>query len=189
MDDVDSQIIEALQRSRGYAGFFDWPLDRDIAELGVVQSLIKSLEEKGVLFFRDIAIRGRGNDPPDLEAKNFQGQRLAIEVTELVEPLAICENKKNPGRVYAEWPCQAFLSRIAELLGGKNSRFLSLKGGPYPAGYIVVIHTDEPFLTNMTVSNYLAEASFAGMDYINKAYLLLSYSPGVGYPVFELKLI
>jgi hypothetical protein len=59
--------------------------DRDVEELGVVQTLFESLPHRGQSFFQDYGSRGKGNDPPDCEARSFTGGRIGIEVTELVD--------------------------------------------------------------------------------------------------------
>lgn len=188
MDEVDAEMLEGLRRSRGYAGFFDWPASRDLAEYGVVESLAGSLEGDAALFFSDLKIRGRGNDPPDLEAFDEAGQRMAIEVTELVDGESIHAHKKGSTRKISEWGRERFLNRIEQLLSAKDARFQHMKGAPYLGGYIVVIHTDEHFLTHLAVEEYLRDHAFSGLKNIGRAFLLLSYFPGVGYPYFELNI-
>lgn len=187
MDDADAEMFEGLLRSRQYAGFFDWP-DRDLAEYGVVESLAKALEKHGALFFSDLKIRGRGSDPPDLEAVDADGQRVAIEVTELVDGEAIHAHKIGRTSEIAEWGRQPFLDRVGQLLAKKEASSQRLMGGPYPGGYVVVLHTDETFLTHPAVDEYLKGQTFTGLPSINRAFLLLSYTPGKGYPYFELNI-
>jgi len=62
-----AQMQEACDRARGYADFFDYPPDRDIAEVGAVESFAESLASDSAEFFTDLQGRG-GNDPPDCEA-------------------------------------------------------------------------------------------------------------------------
>jgi hypothetical protein len=140
-----ARIKEAISRSRGYADYFSWPLDRDLEEYGIVQIFSDSLDAKGQLFFERESLRGRGrgNDPPDCEAEDLNGNRVGIEVTELVDPVAI-ENLKNTG-VYewAEWGRTKIVRAIDERLAAKDNP-ATIKGGPY-THYVVIIHTDVPF--------------------------------------------
>ncbi len=58
----------ARQRSRGYADFFGWKIDRDLEESGVLSSLAESMVVDGVDFYENVKSRRRPNDPPDCEA-------------------------------------------------------------------------------------------------------------------------
>ena len=185
-----AQIKEAIARSRGYADHFCWPLDRDLEEFGIAKIFSESLDDKGQLFFNRDSLRGRGrgNDPPDCEAEDPLGNHIGIEVTELVDPIAI-EKLKNSG-VYewAEWDRAKIIRAIDERLKAKD-RHTKIKGGPY-ANYIVIIHTDEPTLNVTYVNSLLKGVCFEKRKLVNRAFLLLSYDadPEVKtYPYIELK--
>src|SRR5690349_21800948 len=100
----------ARAKDRGYASFYGWSTDRDLEEWGVTNTLSESLRHAGGSFFDDLKLRGRGNDPPDCEAVDTEGNRIAIEVTELVCPVAIQAYKE--GRVYdwADWPSNRLIT-------------------------------------------------------------------------------
>ena len=184
---INDAIREAIRRARGYADFFGWTPNRDLEEQGVLTSLAESLEADASLFFSAISIRGRGNDPPDLEAFDSSGSRIAFEVTELVDGQAIQAFKNGRPYDFAEWDQQKFLSALGSLLNGKNDRFHKLKGSPYPGGYLVVVFTDEAALPSSVVESYLQGHTFAGLTNIDRAFLLLSYDPTVERcPYFEL---
>jgi hypothetical protein len=188
---INAAISESIRRRRGYADFFGWPPDRDLEEKGVAGLLAESLKAEGALFFSTIAIRGRGNDPPDLEALDKDGNRIAIEVTELVDGDAIRASKNGSRRGLAAWTRARFLSTLGDLLSAKNARFPDLKGAPYPGGYVVVVFTDETFLRRPTVEAYLRGHAFSGLADIDRAFLLLSYDPDPAFqrcPCFELQL-
>jgi len=68
----------------------------------------------------------------------------------------------------------------------KDERYLKLKGGPYPGGYIVVVHADEEFLSPEFIRIALEGYEFRVQD-ISRAFVLLSYRSGM-YPYFELSL-
>ncbi|QJD91669.1 hypothetical protein HH213_17200 [Duganella dendranthematis] len=185
------EIVQLMRKarleSRGYASFFGWSVDRDQEELGAAKALAESLELDGKLFFHELKLRGRGNDPPDLEALSLLGERLAFELTELVDGAAIQAYKA--GRVYdwALWDRTKFIDLVSSLLTKKAKRFSKLKGSPYPGGYVIVIFTDEPELTKQTVENYLKGHTFSKSPNVSGSYLVLSYDPTLGRcPYFDL---
>ena len=179
---------EARKKARGYADFFGWGIDRDIEEWGVVTSLAESLESEGQIIFSSLKRRGRPNDPPDCEALDHDGNRIAIEVTELVDEKAIQAYKSGEVYDWADWDKNKFTSSLESLLSRKDSRFPELKEPPYAGGYFIVIFTDEPMLDRATVESYLDGHKFKEPQYLTNAYLLMSYDPGIGRcPHYELQ--
>ncbi|MFL6643163.1 MAG: hypothetical protein ACJ8GM_02410 [Paraburkholderia fungorum] len=188
--EILSLMREARKKDRGYANFFSWSIDRDLEELGVVKSLHEVLARAGAAPFTDIASRGRGEDPPDCEARNASGQRVAIEVTELVNGKAIAAFKQGDRYAWASWTRDEFLTALAELIQNKDKRFPKLKGAPYPGGYVVVVHCDESELSAAEVAAFIEGAPRIACSYITQAYLLLSYDPALECcPHFLLRLI
>lgn len=178
---------EARLKSRGYASFFGWSIDREQEELGAAKALAESLELDGKLFFHDLKIRGSGNDPPDLEALSVSGERIAFELTELVDGAAIQAYKDGKVHDWATWDRKKFIDLVSSLLANKATRFSKLKGSPYPGGYVIVIFTDEPSLTTQAVENYLKGHIFCNAPDISGSYLVLSYDPALGRcPYFNL---
>ena len=185
--EIIAKIRAARAKARGYADFFGWATDRDLEEWGVVSSLGESLQADNALFFSNLKQRGRPNDPPDCEAQTDNGERIAIEVTELVDGQAIQAFKE--GRVYdwAEWTKEKFHSVLTERMSKKNECFPKLKEPPYVGGYIVVVHTDEPELSRTVVDAFLAKLRLGKPKHIDRAFLVLSYDPAIGRcPYFEL---
>ena len=90
---IAERMRAAREAARGYADFFGWPTNRDLEEQAIAGHLVASLKANGVPFFSEIKMRGRGNDPPDLEAIDAEGRRIAIEVTELVDGKAFSHTK------------------------------------------------------------------------------------------------
>jgi hypothetical protein len=189
-DDEKEIIVEiraARVKARGYADFFGWATDRELEEWGVVSSLSESLQTDNALFFSNLKRRGRSNDPPDCEAQTGNGERIAIEVTELVDGQAIQAFKE--GRVYdwEEWTKEKFHSVLTDRISKKDKCFPKLKESPYIGGYIVVVHTDEPELSRTVVEGFLAELMLEKPKHIDRAFLILSYDPAIGHcPYFEL---
>ena len=183
-----AQIKEAIARKRGYADFFCWPPNRDLEEFGIVSEFCESLEKNGQLFFNRDSVkgRGRGNDPPDFEAKDLLGNYIGIEVTELVDFAAI-ETLKNTG-VYewAEWDRAKIIRVIDERLSAKDKP-AQVKGGPY-VSYVIIIHTDEPSLNVSYITSLLKDVRFTKRKLIDRAFLFLSPDPEIKiYPYVELE--
>ncbi len=198
MNELLKILREARQKARGYAGFFQWP-DRAREELGVAQELAKTLERQQKNFMYSVKTRGRGYDPPDCEALDSHANKIALEISELVDENAIRAAVRNlrsePEErlaqevVWADWGLQKFSDAVTRLLVAKDRRFDSLKGGPFIGGYVVVLYSDEPALHRSVVEQYLEVTTFTPVIHISRAFLLLSYDPEFeGYPAFELKL-
>jgi hypothetical protein len=177
----------AREKARGYADFFGWGANRDLEELGALTSLFESMEKGSALPYSNLRLRGRGSDPPDCEAKDLSGQRVAIEVTELVDGKAIAAFKAGETHEVAEWDKEKFLKRLEELLVQKDGKFPNLKDPPYEGGYAVVVFTDEPLLSAINLEAYLDGHKFKGLKHITEALLLVSYDPSVNRcPYFRL---
>jgi|SRR5579859_436896 len=190
MDDFDSDVIRLIRAAtaqrRGYADFFGWPLDRDMEELGIAETLCEALAAAGQPLASCLTSRGRGNDPPDCEGAGPHGTRIGIEATELVDPNAIVAAKQGRTYDWAEWTPEKLCRTIQERLSSKDS--CTLRGGPYDA-YVVVIHTDEPELTVERIRELLGSARFEPTAQVDRAFLLLSYDPKAQtYPAVELPL-
>lgn len=183
-------IQEARNKARGYADFFGWASNRDIEEWGVVTSLAEVLEAENKEIFTSLKRRGRQNDPPDCEALDSDGNRIAIEVTELVDGKAIQAYKSGAIYEWADWNKNKFISSLELLLTRKDLRYKELKEPPYDGGYLVVIFTAEPMLDSLTVETYLQGYKFKKPKYITRAFLLMSYEPGVKRcPYYELQIM
>lgn len=192
MTPEDEREIAALMRaarekSRGYADFFGWAIDRDYEEWGATIALCESLERNGELFFSDLKLRGRGNDPPDCEAVDVNGKRVAIEATELVDGRAIQAYKRGDVYEWADWSKDGLISSLAERIAEKGKRYGKLKDGPYDGGYVILIYTDEPMLPIETVKKFLDGHTFPRPDGVTRAFLLVSYDPRTkSYPYVDL---
>jgi hypothetical protein len=140
----------------------------------------ESLQHRGETLFDRVSSRGRGNDPPDCEAVGADEAPVAIEVTELVDPDAIVAHKNKRPYEWKDWSREKLQDAVARLLIAKAARRKSLKGGPY-SEYIVLIYTDEPMLAYDTAVTLLDGTRFATSRHIDRAFLLISYDPKVGY--------
>jgi hypothetical protein len=169
----DQSFVQATHKKRGYSDFFAWPLDRQLEEWAIVDSLEESLEKANAGFFNALVARGRGNDPPDCEAMLLDGGKLGIEVTELVDPAAIMAYKSGDTDQKAEWSEAKLINSITKRLAVKDASN-NIKGGPYDL-YMLVIHTDESALNFDFTYPLLSKSVFQFYSLINRAFLLMSY--------------
>ena len=171
-DNWHAFVEEVVSKIRPHAGYFAWAPNRPVEERGAVDELMTSLEAEGQAFFH--SPQSRSPDPPDLEALLFNGERLGIEVTELVDGDAIVAAKTNrpyPQAPYTEAEISDLLSqRIAE----KDSP-ASIHGGPY-AHYMLLIYCDEPRVLDYGLLDSVRYMTFSTTRLINRAFLLLSYN-------------
>jgi hypothetical protein len=92
----------------------------------------------------DLKGRAQHDDPTDCEAVDKDGQRIAIEVTELVDETAIKRTQAQRRELkdqddrppiseqWVDWDLVKFQKVVQERLVAKNSHFPHLKGAPYP---------------------------------------------------------
>lgn len=160
---------------RPYAGYFAWRSDRAVEEIGVVQSFHESLEHCGEGFFHSFSARGPGNDPPDCEALSTAGDRIAIEVTELVDGESIAAAKINAPLNWTPFTKSALSRLLSERIAKKDNPS-DVKGGPYKQ-YLLVIYCDDPRVLDYELIEHVRGSRFSSTRLLNRAFLLFSYSP------------
>lgn len=186
-EEILAEMRAALVKARGYADHFGWATDRDLEEWSVARLLIEALDKDGLPSLTNLKRRGRPNDPPDCEALDFNGQRVAIEVTELVDADAIRKFKASRIHDPAEWTKDKFLHALTKLITSKEARFPNLKGQPYGGGYHVVIFTAESNISMTSVEEWLSGHCFHKNTPDMRVFIILSYKPEVKkYPYWEL---
>jgi len=177
-EDADNDWHQALLRlaegHRTHAGYWAQEAVPSIAELGVVQGLAEALEEFGQSFFSNVRHRDQGEDPPDCEAENRTGQRIAIEVTELVDGVSAAKARAGECYDWKDWGDE-LVPRLNSLIQRKDGA-TTIKGGPYTE-YVLVINTDEPGLEAAWARARLSNYVFPATSLITRAFLLLSYCP------------
>jgi len=181
------EFIETIRRNqRPYAGYFSWETNRETQELGVVQAFAESLEHQGQTFFTEHKARGVGKDPPDCEATGVDGQRIGIEVTELVDGESIAAARCDEPTEWKPWETNDLLEALQSRISEKD-RPSELKGGPYDE-YVLVIYCDEPRVLNFSLIEAIRAHTFEWTTLIDRAIFLMSYSPWDGCcPFIELK--
>ncbi len=159
---------------RPHAGHFSWETDRSVAEAGVLKEFQRALALDGEDFFSHARHRGSGNDPPDCEGVLHSGLRVGIEVSELVDPASAAKARAGAWFEPRDWSGD-LIPRIDQIIR-KKDKPTNLKTIPY-SEYVLLIHTDEPWLELRSIERTLAKYMFARTMLITRAYLLISYDP------------
>lgn len=177
---------ELMAFRRPHAGFFTNETDRAEAELYAVKVLQESLEADGAAFFHSPTSRG-DDDPPDCEARLFDGGRIGIEVTEIVEGLSIAAEKSGKPAEWRSYSPEEIERILADRIRAKDCP-TDLKGAPYDS-YVLVICTDENRVLNYELIQHIRSLKFEKCNLIDRCFLLMSYSPWEAKcPYVELKL-
>lgn len=188
-DDVDfAQHLDA--NLRPWNGYWAWK-DKPTGETGAAADILR-----GAGIHAEALVSRGDEDPPDCEAW-VEGHLTGIEVTELVhqktlerslKALKLRAQGKEPDKAeaYFVWDRDDLLGALQDRIDSKDQA--KLKGGPYER-YILVVCTDEMFLSAPQVELWLAGAKFRA-DRITDVLLGLSYDPAQQCcPVFKLCLV
>jgi hypothetical protein len=183
-EDDFRELIEANVRS--WNGFWYWR-DKPIGEHGAASEI---LQRAGVDVV-GLRSRPQNEDPPDCEG-TLDGRWSGVEVTELVHQKTLersikALNGREPeqSEAYFVWERDDLIAAVESLIDGKD--VAKLKGGPYQR-YVLVIHTDEFFLSQEAVRKYLEGATFR-CQLITDVIVGSSHEPGFGIPTFRLDLM
>ncbi len=154
-------------------------------QAGIMRDFLKAREAASLPSYA--SVEASVDDPPDFVAHGSRGERIAVELTELVSEEAIRRNlkAKHPHEhVYRDWLPQDVITAIEARLREKDGK--TYKGGPYDA-LVVVIHTDEPTVTAQPYVPTLTSRVFPMQVQLTEAYVLFSYDPTAGgYPLVKL---
>ena len=182
MTDIDS-IMEFIKVQRKYASFFEWyRREKSLKELGVVESLIDSLTNSGIVTYQNI--RPSKYDPPDVIADTQNGSLVGFEVRELVDREVVELNERGHS-VYRYWTDSEVIEELQKIIKEKDLK--KYIGGPYEK-LILVIPTDEPVLALRKLKPILDRHDFDQPKQLHEAYLIFSYDSGTqGYPHIRLR--
>lgn len=156
---------------RGHADYFSWETDRSAAEVGVLEVFERELRTYRQDFFTKARHRGLGNDPPDCEAISHTGEKIGIEITELVDPDSTAKARAGEWHQAKDWN-QDLIPGLERIIRTKDAKLMR---GPHKRN-ILLIHTDEA-LELAYVQYLLSEHLFPQTELIMRAYLLVSYDP------------
>jgi hypothetical protein len=171
---------------RGHAPYWYWR-DRTIEEVSVVHTLSESLQRTGEDFFHAAKSRGT-DDPPDCEALSYEGSRIGIEVTELVDGDSIRATNRNDPVPWEPFTPTELYKRVQDRIKRKGSSS-NIKGGPY-SRYILIIYSDEQRVLDHRLIEYLRTSEFESTDLLDRVFYLMSYCPWEhSCPYIELTLL
>ena len=172
-----AEIQSAIENSRGYAGYWEWAVDRKLAEMAVGEALARHLSLAEGLEIE--LARSLDDDPPDVEIVTANGHCLGIEVTELVDQKAAQRGRyiKQTGgesTSSAYWDAVRLASEV-ELRVRQKDKKLSKCRSRFDE-MTLAIATDEPMITLELVNSALA-AAIQRPQNIDRVFLLLGYHP------------
>ncbi len=205
------ELVEALKRveerdrRRGHATYFHADNEsQGLMEVGAVRDWAEEMNRRGCHV--DIDTIRKNDDPyPDCLAE-MDGEKIGVEVVELVDENAIKEHpelppyeepeqfmresSKLPIPMSPEWPPDKFQRRLDRIVRKKDKR---VKDGSLSKQFLLIV-TDEPRLDETTLSKYLKTTKLQQPQHFDGVYLGMSYMPdsaGKGrgsHPVFEVSL-
>jgi len=201
------ELIVALEqavdrdRKRGHATY--WNADnatQDCMEFDSVSKWATEMNRRGW----DIEIPSIRKNPevyPDCLA-TVSGETIGVEVTELVDSETIRANAKScrsttlilnglefPNLLVPIWHVCDFREKLEEIIQRKDARVRDSS----LAKQLLLIVTDEPWLDEATVAEYLDALTLKRPRHFDEVYIMLSYVPdstGNGHhPVFRIPLL
>jgi len=175
-DAVAAEMKKSREIPRKYASFFQWH-NRDIMELGVCKHLGDYLSAEGR---GDVSSYKLGEDPPDCIIA-LNGQDVAVEITELVDPAAIKEQVKHnvayPDGI--EWNVDVLAEKLNTILIKKDNPKDKADLREKSSQYWLVIHTDEPELMYPEFERLFDASMLVDTSLIDEVYVVFGYDPRV----------
>lgn len=164
-------LAQAQARSRHYADYWEWAVDRKRAERGVAEALIEQLGVEGRF---DTATR----ETPDLALLTNDGRKIGIEVAEIVDERAAAINrhaeKKRQPRVWALWSDVALAKTLNHWVRVKDNKI-----GPNADHFDevwLVLATDEPTI-DMAMAERACATCEASAKHVQRAFVILGHHP------------
>ena len=173
-DDVPDFFAESCKKTRNHAPYFALSADKQENEVDVACLLREEMLRRGEESYHSIQSRGPGKDPPDCEAIGNSGERVGIEVTELVEKSAIEGAIRGTDTLHEPIAPLAAVKRISDIVQKKDRA--DVRGEQYDL-YILVIYCDDPCFLTHDVLVSIREARFERTCLIGRVYFLESYNP------------
>lgn len=177
-DEVVAIMHEARAKSRSYATYWEWAPERSQAEVGVAQALADFLMHSDGRSWA--SVQPIADDPPDVLLLCTSGNRVGVEVTELVDEATVERHRYHkkvdtyPPHEWADWTVDSLASSIVQAIERKD-RKLAARAGQYDE-LIVAVATDEPMISLALAEQALRMCS-ARVHNLQRAFLLLSYQP------------
>ncbi len=182
--DVLGEMRRFINLPRQHASYFNWH-DRQQKEKDIVQYFLEHQGEAH--FFTEFEMTPEGEDPPDAWVCASEGERTALEITELVNQSAIhaqvrCSTTYSKER--EKWSnSQYFQDKVNRCVTEKDEKCKKL----FADGHTVhlLLHSDEMYV-DAFYSQHLASGFKLIGTRFQSVWLLLSYTPGKGKPLVRL---
>lgn len=177
--EVTGPMREASLKSRGYADYWEWKIDKPRAERRVAEVLRNFLVAAGEELSGDLA--SITPDPPDVLLRTVDNQRIGIEVTELVDEGAARRNHKRKMGTdptvdeWVLWDASGVAAALNDRVLKKDQKMSMVEIGAYDE-LILAICTDEPLIDEALAKAAVVLAETKTKS-INRAYFILSYQP------------
>ena len=177
-DQVVAIMREAEAKSRGYATYWEWAPDRSQAEVGVAQALADFLMHSDGRSWA--SVQPIADDPPDVLLLCTSGNRVGVEVTELVDEATVERHRYHkkvgtyPRHEWPDWTVNSLASSIVQAVERKD-RKLTARTGQYDE-LMVAVATDEPMIS-LALAEQALQMCSARVHNLQRAFLLLSYQP------------
>ena len=172
----------AKANKRQHAGLFTCEENIELQEAGALNEFVTALKRGDKLFFKNVR---RGNDPPDFEADDTDGNDIGIEVTEFVESSAAAAARAGIPYEKTYWR-DDLISELDAIIRTKDGA--SLREGDSFSDYVLLVYTDEAMESLDATIALLEKHAFPATTLITRAFFLISYLPGFEYPLIELKI-
>ena len=198
MSDPEDEILramrKAIEKSRGYASYWEWKLDKREPELEAARAV-------GRFLFRDIKCEpvSFSKDPPDV-VLIIGSRKIGIEVTEIVDQAAVerAAKRKRLGLPieydWGEWDRSRLEQAITFSLEEKGRKLANATSLDLFDEVFLALVTDETMITEQLVQSVLETTQFEA-SIVSRGFVIMSYHPGADpntfpdkCPIFELVL-
>lgn len=178
---MTKSLTDAVGKQRGYAGFYDWPEKRQ-KELGLLQAFVEAAARIG-MNLGVCRLQAEHEDPPDAWVK-YDGNEVAVEFTEFVDGRLVEREQRESHEQWRFWQQEEVASKLRALVLKKDHT-----GFGKNTQYWLVIHCDEPALTNDLFRQYLSKVRHIDVRGLHRCFVLLSYDPATQCaPLLEVSL-
>jgi hypothetical protein len=180
-DDTDdlSRWGEIMNKAHGYGGVFNYETadDKAIVELSTAREWCESIAAEFSLTVGEP--EHNPDDPPDCYV-TVEGQRLGVELVQLVEPehkrRAAKDETPYAGQLFQDmqWSKERLVLKLNEVVQKKGNKY-KLRGARID---VLLVHTAETWLSSSQAREWLADVQIKPHPNIASAYLLFEYEPG-----------
>ena len=183
---------EAIHKSRGYASYWEWKLDKQQPELHAARLLSRFLFRD-----QDYSVSSVTDDPPDAVVQ-LGTRRCGIEVMEIVDRQAVERASKRKRQDlpveydWANWNSDRLYEALEQGLVTK-ARKLAVHAQNYDELLLAFV-TDEGMIDSRLAAA-VAGRIHSDTRYIDRAFVILSYEPNADElmfpdrcPIFELEI-